>query len=167
MSLFISKSIFEDIDSLMTIYEAAVCYMRKCGNINQWINGYPGRDIIIRDIESGVSYTIRDENEQICGVFSMIPGIDPTYRYIEGQWIDDSKPYLTIHRIASNGITSGIAKAAFDYALNITGNVRIDTHEDNAKMQRVLLENGFVYCGIIYLLDGNSRLAYQKLNNNV
>ena len=161
MSLSINISKIEDIDCLMKIYEAAVLYMRKCGNLNQWTNGYPSRDVIIKDIIAGVSYTIKDENEQICGVFSMIPGLDPTYGYIEGKWIDDTKPYLTIHRIASNGRVSGIAKTAFDYAVSLTGNVRVDTHKDNAKMQEVLISNGFEYCGIIYLLDGNPRLAYQ------
>ena len=29
-------------------------------------------------------------------------------------------------------------------------------------MQRVILKNGFTYCGIIHLKNGDERLAYQK-----
>ena len=38
----------------------------------------------------------------------------------------------------------------------------IDTHRDNKIMQHNILKHGFTYCGIIYLLSGDERLAYQK-----
>lgn len=41
--------------------------------------------------------------------------------------------------------------------------IRVDTHRDNISMQKMLLKNGFKYCGIIYLKDGSERLAYDKL----
>ena len=41
-------------------------------------------------------------------------------------------------------------------------NLKIDTHRDNYPMQKSLKKNGFEYCGIIYLADGNERLAFQK-----
>lgn len=41
--------------------------------------------------------------------------------------------------------------------------IRIDTHEDNKSMQRLIDKNGFKYCGIFYLADGSKRLAYEKL----
>ena len=43
-----------------------------------------------------------------------------------------------------------------------TRNIRIDTHRDNRIMQHVLEKFGFTYCGIIYLLSGDERLAFQK-----
>ena len=161
MSFIIQKSKTKDIDSLMAIYEAAIRYMRRCGNNNQWTGGYPGKEVILHDIERGFSYTVYDENGRISGVFSMIDGIDPTYNKIEGEWADDNLPYLTIHRIASNGSSRGIGKAAFDYAKSHAASVRVDTHEDNVKMQELLLNNGFKYCGIIYLANGDPRRAYQ------
>ncbi len=42
-------------------------------------------------------------------------------------------------------------------------NIRIDTHRDNKIMQHNILKHGFTYCGIIYLLSGYERLAYQKI----
>jgi len=44
-------------------------------------------------------------------------------------------------------------------------NIRIDTHRDNAIMQHNIEKHGFTYCGIIYLANGDERLAYQKFNN--
>lgn len=43
---------------------------------------------------------------------------------------------------------------------------RVDTHGDNVIMRRCIERAGFVYCGIIYLLNGDPRLAYQKLGGN-
>jgi RimJ/RimL family protein N-acetyltransferase len=40
---------------------------------------------------------------------------------------------------------------------------KVDTHKDNIPMQKTLEKNGFAYCGRIVLLDGNSRIAYEKL----
>ena len=31
-------------------------------------------------------------------------------------------------------------------------------------MQHILQKHGFRYCGIIYLLNGDERLAYQKIS---
>ena len=47
-------------------------------------------------------------------------------------------------------------------------NIRIDTHHDNLVMQKVLNKHGFMKCGVIYLKNGNPRLAYhyEKGKNN-
>ena len=42
-------------------------------------------------------------------------------------------------------------------------NLRADTHRDNHILQHILKKHGFQYCGIIYLLNGDERLAFQKL----
>ncbi|HNZ83431.1 MAG TPA: GNAT family N-acetyltransferase, partial [Sedimentibacter sp.] len=41
-------------------------------------------------------------------------------------------------------------------------NLKIDTHRDNIPMQNLLNKNGFIRCGIIYLENGDERIAYQK-----
>jgi RimJ/RimL family protein N-acetyltransferase len=50
-----------------------------------------------------------------------------------------------------------------DYCFAHATNIRIDTHRDNHIMQHVIQKHGFTYCGIIYLLSGDERLAYQKM----
>ena len=41
---------------------------------------------------------------------------------------------------------------------------RIDTHRDNKIMQHNITKHSFTYCGIIYLLSGDERLAYQYVS---
>ena len=67
MDLLIKKSKVEDIKQLMKIYEQAILYMRRCGNMNQWNNGYPSESIIISDINNAVSYSVL-QGEKIVGV---------------------------------------------------------------------------------------------------
>jgi RimJ/RimL family protein N-acetyltransferase len=64
--------------------------------------------------------------------------------------------------MASAPEAHGIFKTVLDYCFSRTTNIRIDTHRQNTHMQRALEKYGFRYCGIIYLLDGAERLAYQR-----
>ena len=52
-----------------------------------------------------------------------------------------------------------------DFCFSHDTNIRIDTHRDNKIMQHNILKHGFTFCGIIYLLSGDERLAYQKVVN--
>ena len=49
----------------------------------------------------------------------------------------------------------------FDWVLGFTETIRIDTHRDNVIMHHILREYGFIYCGVIYLANGDARDAYQ------
>ena len=149
-----------DLDRIEAVYTAARSFMRASGNKKQWVNGYPQRDLLESDIEKGQLFVIA-EGEAIHAAFAFILGDDPTYHYIEdGQW-PNQKPYGTIHRIGTDGTIRGAVKMALDFALTRTDEVRADTHADNKPMQHVLAKNGFVRCGIIYLENGDPRIAYQ------
>ena len=56
----------------------------------------------------------------------------------------------------------GVMAAVLEFSFAKTNNVRIDTHRENKTMRRIIERYGFKYCGIIYLLNGDERLAYQK-----
>ena len=150
-----------DIETVMAIYDHARLYMRQTGNQNQWINGYPQREIILEDIALKRSFLVK-KNATVLAVFTFINGDDETYHYIEGAWLNDEK-YGVIHRIASAGLTKGMLKVAVEYCFKYVNNLRIDTHQDNKVMQHLLEKDGFVKCGVIYLKDGSPRLAYQKV----
>lgn len=136
--------------------------MRNCGNMNQWINGYPSREVFEHDIEQGHSFVAVDENSNIIATFAFIPSPEPTYSKIyEGQWLDD-EPYHVIHRIASTSSSRGVLKEIIAYCFTVTNNIRIDTHRDNVIMRHLMDKLEFTYCGIIYLADGAERLAYQR-----
>ena len=156
----IRKATLKDLRQLEELYAHARSEMVKNGNPHQWRDIEPKIETIVSRINDGVHYII-ENNGAICGAFSLILGKDPTYSYIEGQWVNDL-PYVTIHSIASNNIIKGILKAAFDYGFNICSTIRIDTHKDNKIMIHLLEKHGFTFCGTIYLLNGEPRLAYMK-----
>lgn len=151
-----------DLDAVMALYEAARTFMHRNGNPNQWINGYPQRDLIAREMAEGHSHVCLD-GDKIVAVFSLILGEDPTYRIIrEGAWLDDW-PYGVVHRICTGNQGAGVGAYCLDWCLAQCGNLRIDTHRDNRPMQALLKKCGFTYCGLINLADGSERLAYQKI----
>ena len=158
--MIIRKALIDDIDKIMNIYSIAQDFMIKSGNPNQWGHNYPKRELIEHDIEDETSIVICD-GDDIRGVFALFSGLEPTYEHIEnGKWLNDEE-YVTLHRIASDGKAKGIFKYAVDYCKTVSDNIRIDTHADNAVMQRLIEKNGFVKCGKIYVRDGSPRIAYQ------
>lgn len=152
-----------DIPACLELYNQARCIMRSSGNMNQWINGYPSVEILCDDIAHQNSYVIT-ENDTPIATFACIVGSDPTYSYIEnGSWLAPELSYATIHRLASTPDSHGISFAAFDFARTLAPSLRADTHADNLIMQHILQKYGFLRRGIIYLANGDPRIAYQKL----
>ena len=150
-----------DFSRIMEIYRQAQDYMIRAGNPTQWGHAYPDEALVRRDIEQGVCHLVCD-GEAIRGVFALFAGEDPGYRVIEdGAWLNGA-PYLTIHRIASDGSGRGVFRCAVDWCKGLSDNLRIDTHRDNIPMQNSLKKNGFTRCGIIHLQNGDPRIAFQK-----
>lgn len=162
MSYSIRKSSPEDLPIILNLRDQAREIMRSYGNVNQWPKGYPPEEKFIHDIKQGFSHVMTDEKGLMAGTFAFIPGPDITYKVIyNGQWLDD-KPYYVIHRIASTPDSHGVLDAVLDYCEAIAPNIRIDTHKDNIIMIKGLKKRGYQYCGIIHLLNGDERLAFQK-----
>ena len=137
MKYIIRKSSLNELPVILRLRDQAREIMRSYGNTFQWPDGYPRDGMFKNDIEQGYSYIMEDENRSIVGTFALIPGPDITYNVIyDGQWLND-EPYYVIHRIAS-------------------------THEANIIMRKGLEKHGYQYCGIIHILDGSERLAFQK-----
>lgn len=147
----------------MAVCDEARGIMRSDGNMDQWTGGYPSEEIIRTDIDRNMGYVIEIE-KVIEGYFAFVPGVESTYLSIEGgEWLDDSEPYCTIHRLASSRNSHGIAGACFNWCWSKTRNLRIDTHRDNRIMRHCIEKFGFSYCGVIYLQNGDPRLAFQKI----
>ena len=158
----IRPSTHSDLPQLLQIYETARRFMQQTGNARQWVDGYPKEELLISDIKQGHSYVCLNENNEIAGTFYYIVGEEPTYLNIyEGSWLNNDS-YGVIHRIASSGKQKGIGETCINWCLDKCRNLRIDTHRDNKVMQNILQKLGFTYCGIIYLENGDERLAYQK-----
>jgi len=152
----IRPSTVADIPLILNMLEYSRSLMRADGNMTQWV-GYPTREDVLDDIARGVSYLIGEQ-----GTVAMVPGIEPTYAYIDhGRWIDTTTPYTTLHRMAKAPGTHGIADIAFSLAKQRYAHLRVDTHATNRAMRHLLDKEGFVYCGIIYMPDGSPRVAYE------
>ncbi|CAK7086446.1 GNAT family N-acetyltransferase [Tissierella sp.] len=162
------KTVESDIDSIMNIFNQAKAYMKEQA-IEQWNNNYPNYEVVKNDIKNGVSYVLVKDNN-IVGTVVAIFGEEKNYKNIyDGKWISNEE-YVVIHRIAIDsdykglGIASIIFKNIEELCLNRSINsIRVDTHEDNLSMQRLLSKNGFQYCGVIYLEDKSKRVAFEKI----
>lgn len=161
--IMIRLALSEEIDILMSIYHYAQDQMIRNGNPDQWGHTNPTKEMILEDIEKSRSYVITDDTGVVHGVFVLLTEEEPTYRVIEGgEWLNNEL-YVTIHRIASDGQMHGIFEKALAFAEGSGCDVRIDTHKDNLIMQKLIERNGFKRCGIIYLMNGSPRIAYQKV----
>lgn len=168
--MYIRKATAGDIDALMPIFDEARKTIATLG-IDQWQDGYPRRADISADIERDRSYCIVID-DKVSGSFAVIDDGEPTYDKIYGgHWLtgDDSRDYIAIHRVAiavasrGSGASAHMMQYAAEFARGIgRKSVRIDTHEGNVVMRRMLEKNGFVYCGVIYLDSGAARVAYEK-----
>ena len=159
----VRKARHSDMAEIMMVMEAAKKIMRQSGNLHQWGEGYPSEEVIETDMEKDGGFVIEDCN-RIVGYFAFLPSPEPTYTKIfEGEWLDNEQPYHVVHRIASYPDVHGIFGTVMDFCFSHDTNIRIDTHRDNTIMQHNILKHGFNYCGIIYLLSGDERLAYQKI----
>lgn len=161
------KAVKADINSIMNIISQAQEYFRKQG-INQWQDNYPNSEIISNDIDNNYSYVLLKEDNIVATAAVSFDG-EKTYDSIyEGQWISNNE-YAVIHRIAvSNnfkglGLSSQIIKNVEELCLKKgVYSIKVDTHEENLSMQRMLKKNKFQYCGIIYLENGSKRTAFEK-----
>ena len=157
--MLIRLATLADLPEFARIYAAAKEYMKASGNPHQWSGAYPDPDTLREDIARRQLYAVEEEGT-VHGVFALIPGDEPSYRAIDGAWLN-SAPYATIHRIASDGQIRHVFSACADYAKARYDNVRADTHEDNKTMQHAMEKNGFVRCGIVQLAGIGPRIAYQ------
>ncbi len=156
----------DDLDRVMQIYEYARDFMIKNGNPHQWAEkNWPPRELIEDDIKNSRSF-VCEHDGKVVGVFAYLYGkdIEPTYLNIEdGKWLDDSA-YGVVHRIAADGSVKGTGSFCLEWAYEKScEHLRIDTHSDNKVVQNLLLKNGFIHCGTIYVEEDNyPRLAYEK-----
>jgi ribosomal protein S18 acetylase RimI-like enzyme len=167
----IRKTASADINALMPIFDEARGTIAALG-IDQWQNGYPSKDVLERDISKGQSYCVVIDGI-IRATMAIIDDGEPTYDKIyDGEWLsgNGNRSYLAIHRVAiavacrGSGASGKMLDFASDMARKMgRGALRIDTHRGNVVMRRMLEKNGFRFCGVIYLENGEERVAYEKI----
>lgn len=156
------------VDRILEIIEGAKVYLRE-SKVDQWQNGYPNRETIENDIENKWSYVYEEDGVLLATTALSFEGEETYEKIYEGAWIGDID-YGVIHRLGvdtslmGKNIGSKVLEEVDKIAIKRgVYSVRVDTHEDNKAMQGLLAKNGYVCCGIIYLKDGNKRLAFEKI----
>ena len=162
------KAQYTDIEDIMQIIKDGQIAISKL-NIAQWQNGYPSKEIIENDIKQNFGYVLL-KNDEIVGYTAVVFNNETTYNKIEGgKWLSNEE-FVVAHRLAIKEIykKQGIATILLHEIANLalTQNIqsfKIDTHEGNILMLKLLKKCGFQYCGIIYLENGDKRLAFERL----
>ena len=151
----------DDLPLLREIFAAARAFMAEHGNATQWGARFPPDELLLAHISRKELYVLESADGKPHAAFALT-GEDPTYAHIKNGTCLSSSPYLTIHRVASDGTARGVFAAIVKFAEEICPHLRADTHENNAAMRAVLIKNGFSERGEIRLADGAARLAYEK-----
>lgn len=151
-----------------TVFVEAKQKMRESGNLHQWTGDYPSVQQLQKDMIHGNGYVVENQDKVPVAYFFLTERGEPTYKEIyDGEWLDDTSTYAVIHRLASLKSVQGIASLVFEWTSLYYDNIRIDTHRDNSPMQHIVEKNGFRYCGIIHLENGDERLAYQRIEKRL
>lgn len=162
------KSVNEDINNIMQIIDEAKEALKEQG-IDQWQNGYPNADVIRNDILNNDSYVFIKNNEIVATSAVSFDGEKTYDKIYDGNWVSNDE-FAVIHRIAitskykGTGIASEIIKMIEAMCLDKDiHSIKVDTHEFNIPMQKLLKKNDFKYCGVIYLEDKSKRVAFEKI----
>lgn len=161
------KARISDINDINNMIDDAKLYLKK-NDIDQWQNGYPNKDVIKKDIDSGQAYVIEKDSNIACYFMISFDGEHTYEKIYEGAW-SSNDCYGVIHRVVikDNLKGLGLSHLIFNSAETLCTernifSIRIDTHRKNIPMQNALKSHGYTYSGIIYLDDGAERLAFEK-----
>ncbi len=161
-----------DVERVMELIDGAKLYFRQ-HNVPQWQDGYPNEVTVRADMAAGNSYVLLTDSGRVAGTMALVPGPEPSYQKIfGGAWLTQG-PYAVLHRLAVDGKLKqrGYASALLREAERIAAqagavSVRVDTHEINMPMQRLMRKNEYQFCGTIHLADGAPRFAFEKVLQN-
>ena len=165
---YVKQATLSDFNQIMTIIAEAKQLLKAAGS-PQWQDGHPNQQQIKQDLKNHQCWILMDSDGTVAGTATLLTTPEPSYKKIEGAWHSD-EPYATIHRLAIASKYRGhhLAPLYMEHLITIGNflgfnNFRIDTHELNIGMQKVIKKSGFQPAGIIYVnptIDGK-RLAYE------
>lgn len=159
-----------NLEEALTIIEDAKQLLKK--DSTQWQNGYPNKDVLLKDIESKTLHGLFD-GKRLVAIMALKKGIEPTYLNINGHWnILPNENDIVVHRLAVSkdylhqkcGLR--MLEFALDYARECQAvSCKVDTHKNNMAMRKIIRDCQFDYCGIISLTpegkEEDLRLAFE------
>ncbi len=155
----IRKALKTDLKPIASLAEKTRNHMISTGLL-QWTGNYPAYENFLSDYENEGLYLFEDDGKIIASV-TILPENDKPYK--ELRWLRNKS--LVIHRIFVDPEVQkkGIGKSLFEHAIKLANegdydSIKIDTHPDNLKMQRLIEKTGFKYIG---WLTSIYRMAYE------
>lgn len=161
MVKLIRLAINEEIQAISELAKIVRTDMWNNG-LEQWTGNYPAYENFYKDyLEKGLYVLLKDD--QIIGSVSIFVENEPAY--LEVSW--EKERALVVHRIIVDPLEQGkgFGKELIEYAISMAKkdgfeSVKIDTHPDNLKMQKLLKSMNFSYRGY---LSSINRLAFEKV----
>ena len=169
-----------ELSQVMAIFEQAKVILKNDG-IDQWQNGYPNMEVVLDDyakkqlyvyVEDETAQSDTDTDSKVIATCVVSPEEKGVYETsLNGEWSVDGK-YAAVHRVAVSteakrrGYAQEIMRFAYEKAKEQgCKSVRVDTHSDNKRMQRVLEKTGYEFKGILtYDTSGTVfRNAYDRV----
>lgn len=148
-----------DIERLRFIAGEIREQMKKA-NLKQWLGNYPDYQDFYNDYQLNGLF-VYELDAGIVGSISILKENDPPYKEIEWEGFES----IVIHRIMIDpdfqrkGLAEKLFKFAIDYGRkNGYQSLKIDTHPENQKMQKLIGKFNFKYKGYIKSIN---RLAYE------
>lgn len=164
----IRRATHNDCDAIMSIVRSAQQALAELG-IDQWQDGYPEREVVVADVESGVGYVACDDSGSPLGYAAIVLNGEPAYRQIASSNWHTPDDYVVVHRLCvaqcvhRQGVALKLMRYAADIAVqNDIHAMRIDTHEGNVRMLTMLAKIGFEYVGKIVYENSGERVVYDK-----
>lgn len=161
-------AVVSDLEGIMRIIRDAKQIL-KSAHIDQWQMGYPDEATIREDIEKSQSFVLTKDSKIVAAAAVTFLEEHDYKGIYEGRW-SGCDSYAVIHRLA---ISSEMARTGLgDHFLKRIEDfirekqfpcIRTDTHEDNVRMQKLLIRNGFHFRGIIYIGGTDKRRAFEKI----
>lgn len=171
MLIYTRKATMEDSAAIMRVLNDGIAYLKAQGS-PQWQDGHgPTLEIVKHDIEQDYAHVLIYSGK-VVGYGALVPGPEQAYEDItEGNWEGRSDKYVAIHRIAvdMNIRGQGLSKILFHDLIVLARHMdytdlRVDTYPKNEIMQKVILNAGFEYRGMIHFeFEHGERKAYQLL----
>lgn len=164
-----------DLAEIMTIIKSAIQYLKAQGS-PQWQNGQgPTTENMKKMILEQVGYVLVNEEGEIAAVAALVAGVDPVYTAIDGQWLQATDDYFSIHRVAVSPAFCGQGIAnIFLHQLIEEGqrlgksDIRIDTFPKNQPMIHTILKAGFIKTGMVHFpIPDGQRVAFQFITEKI
>lgn len=157
----------EDLEAILLIIEDARKRM-KAHQSGQWQDGSPSRAVIEKDIKDGNFYVAVMLDKPIA-VMAVLDYEEAYESLLSGEWAHQGR-YKVIHRfaVASDYLSRGVATFMLKMceALALAEGVhliRIDTHEKNIPMVKLLKKNGYQKRGSTLIEKTKPRIVFEKL----